>query len=118
MDIATIKKLWKRDRPKIITPLMNDLTLKNNIPGIEVTTMDWEDKISIKDNVSISLEAAQHWSARGIFDKNKALWGTFLITTSVGTICFIGDTGYNSKIFKKIGNKYNVLVSLIPIGFL
>ncbi|HJD60682.1 MAG TPA: MBL fold metallo-hydrolase [Rickettsia endosymbiont of Columbicola hoogstraali] len=29
LDIKTIKDLWLRDKPKIITPLKNDITIKN-----------------------------------------------------------------------------------------
>lgn len=65
---------------------------------------------------NICLEPTQHWSARGIFDKNKALWGTFIIKTKIGDICFIGDSGYNGTLFKEIGKKYNILISLSPIG--
>jgi len=83
MDINTIKKLWIRDRPHVITPLMNDAVLKSSISGIEVTTLDWSEKISITNDVEIALEPAQHWSARGLFDQNRALWGTFLINLNL-----------------------------------
>lgn len=117
MDINTIKKLWIKDRPHVIAPLINDAVLKSSISGIEVTTLDWSEKISIINDVEIALEPAQHWSARGLFDQNKALWGTFLISTPKGTICFIGDTGYSKELFEGIGKKYeNILLSLIPIG--
>lgn len=117
LDVATIKKLWHRDRPHIITPLMNNLVLEANIPGIEVTMLGWGEVTSIDKLIDINLEPAQHWSARGIFDRNKALWGTFIITIpSLGSICFIGDTGYSHEIFNNIGQKYDILVSLIPIG--
>lgn len=117
MDIETLRKLWHRDKPQIITPLENDIILKSNIQGIEVNTLDWHEKITVKNNVDIHLESAQHWSARGLFDQNRALWGTFIIKLNHGSICFIGDSGYNSKIFKNIGEKYNdIFLSLIPIG--
>ena len=117
LDIATVKNLWLRDKPRIITPLMNDKVLQSSIAGIEATTLNWSEKIAITDNIEIALEPAQHWSARGLFDRNKALWGTFLINLSKGAICFIGDTGYSKELFENIGSKYeNIFVSLIPIG--
>ncbi|MDE8611908.1 MBL fold metallo-hydrolase [Rickettsia felis] len=113
LDIRTIKDLWIRDKPKIITPLMNDVIIKKHIPNAEIITLGWGE--SYKEQ-NIYLEPAQHWSARGIFDKNKALWGTFIIKTNIGDICFIGDSGYNDTLFKEIGKKHNILISLIPIG--
>ncbi|MCC8406764.1 MAG: MBL fold metallo-hydrolase [Rickettsia endosymbiont of Sceptobius lativentris] len=113
LDIRTIKDLWIRDKTKIITPLMNDVIIKKHISDAEIITLGWGE--SYKEQ-NIYLEPAQHWSARGIFDKNKALWGTFIIKTKIGDICFIGDSGYNDTLFKEIGKKHNILISLIPIG--
>ncbi|WP_052454727.1 MBL fold metallo-hydrolase [Rickettsia hoogstraalii] len=157
LDIRTIKDLWLRDKPKIITPLTNDVIIKKHIPNAEIITLGWgesykeqeiqlnsesfrqdefkskpEERTEVReqrlgsknslvssflnDAVEFYLEPAQHWSARGIFDKNKALWGTFIIKTKIGDICFIGDSGYNDTLFKEIGKKHNILISLIPIG--
>lgn len=116
MDLATIKTIWQRDKPKIITPLLNDQILKNYIKDIKVTTLDWHENILLPNNIAITLEPAQHWSARGLFDLNKSLWGNFMIKTPAGTICFIGDSGYNQELYNNIGIKYDVFLSLIPIG--
>lgn len=117
LDIRTVKDLWLRDKPKIITPLMNDLIIKKYIKDADIVTLGWGESYKEQETgAEFCLESAQHWSARGIFDKNKALWGTFIIKTNIGDICFIGDSGYNINIFKEIGKKYNILLSLIPIG--
>lgn len=117
MDIKTIRKLWHRDKPKIIVPLKNELTLQKNIPGIQVETLDWHTSCSITNRVSCHLEPCQHWSRRSLFDQNKALWGTFVIQGPTHSICFIGDSGYDPNIFKEIGNKFNnIRLSIIPIG--
>lgn len=117
MDIATLKRLCKRDKPHIITPLMNDVVIKAHIPHANVTTMDWAEKIVLQNQIAVHLEPAQHWSARGLFDQNHALWGTFIVTTAAGSLCFIGDSGYSSELFKKIGHKHDdIILSLIPIG--
>ncbi|ABV75369.1 hypothetical protein A1C_05670 [Rickettsia akari str. Hartford] len=65
---------------------------------------------------NIDLEPAQHWSVRGIFDKNQALCGTFIIKTKIGDIGFIGDSGYIDTLFKEIGKNIIFLISLISIG--
>jgi L-ascorbate metabolism protein UlaG (beta-lactamase superfamily) len=116
MDIDTLCKLWHRDKPRIIVPLKNDTILDAKIPGIKVETLDWHESTTIQHDISVHLEPSQHWSRRGFYDLNKALWGTFIIRTTSGSICFIGDSGYDPTIFKDIGNKFDILVSLIPIG--
>lgn len=117
MDIPTLKKLYLRDKPHFIVPLKNEIILQKKIPGVSVTTLNWQEFLPITEDLSIHLEPAQHWSRRGLFDMNKALWGTFMIKTSKGSICFIGDTGYDPSLFREIGQKYSdIVVSLIPIG--
>lgn len=116
MDIPTIRTIWRRDQPKIITPLANDKILKKYIKNIEVTTLNWHQQTIINQDTTINLEPSQHWSARGLFDLNQALWGNFIITTPAGAICFIGDSGYNEELYKNIGEKYNIFLSMIPIG--
>ena len=116
MDLSTIKILWERDNPKIITPLLNDIVIKDSIKGIEITTLNWEEKTLVANNLAIYLEPSQHWSARGLFDRNKTLWGNFIMETPAGDICFIGDSGYNEELYKNIGSKHNIFLSIIPIG--
>lgn len=118
LDLETISKLWKFYKPIIIAPLKNDTILKKHIPNIEVITLNWEQQIYLNafSHLSITLKLAQHWSARGLFDTNKALWGSFLINTPAGEIFFIGDSGYSQDLYQKIGNQHKIFISLIPIG--
>ena len=118
LDLATVKALWERDQPQIITPLANDIVIANYIkdPRLKVTTLNWHQNIALPQQVTIHLEPAQHWSARSLFDRNRALWGTFIIETKAGKICFIGDSGYNQNLFRQIGANHQILLSLIPIG--
>ena len=63
------------------------------------------------------LEPAQHWSARGLFDRNKSLWGSFIIDINGKQICFVGDSGYDQKMFQATATKFpNIKCSIIPIG--
>lgn len=112
LDLNTIRIIWQRDQPRIITPLINDKIMKD----ILVNTLNWQENIIINSDLAIHLEPSQHWSARGLFDRNQALWGNFIIKTKSADICFIGDSGYNEKLYKDIGLKYNIFLSIIPIG--
>ncbi|HQO39879.1 MAG TPA: MBL fold metallo-hydrolase [Spirochaetota bacterium] len=48
---------------------------------------------------------SQHWSRRGLFDKNRSLWGSFLVDTGKKRIFVCGDTGY-SLLYREISAKY------------
>lgn len=118
MDLHTIQKIWTRDRPEIVAPLGNDTVIHLKKPHIPVHTLDWHQSISFGDDVRIYLEPAQHWSARGWRDRNKALWGAFVIQTSGGNIYFSGDTGYgDGRLFRQVRQKFGEFrLSLLPIG--
>lgn len=114
LDIHTVRRLKKMFNPLFITSLGvgNFLTRK----GISnVTEIDWWESISTH-NLNIMATPANHFSGRGIFDRDTTLWSGFTIDNSQKKVYFTGDSGYSS-IFKEIGQKIkDVDVALIPIG--
>lgn len=66
--------------------------------------------------ITFAFLPAKHWSQRGIFDKNRSLWGSWMISWNGFSIYFGGDTGYSSH-FKAIGQFYPTIdVAIMPIG--
>ncbi|MFL1780975.1 MBL fold metallo-hydrolase [Candidatus Hepatincolaceae symbiont of Richtersius coronifer] len=119
MDIPTLKNLYYRDNPLFITLAGNDYILKKNISkNIQVKGLLWEEYIILPNNIKINAEAAYHWSRRGLYDRNKALWGSFVIQTPKHNIFFAGDTAfYTGEIFKDLKAKYQTFsLALLPIG--
>ncbi len=59
---------------------------------------------------------ARHWSRRGVFDQNAALWGSFVIRANAKTIFWGGDSGYGSH-FAKVKELFGpVDVAIIGVG--
>lgn len=110
MDIPSLVVLEKRFKPEFIVPLGNAKYLKE--AGItNVIELDWWQEYKY-----VRLVPAQHWSARGIYDRNEALWGGFVIKLSGKKVFFAGDTGYGPH-FKMIHEKCGEMdLSLLPIG--
>lgn len=76
----------------------------------------WWDTIQVKNNISCTFLPALHWSQKSFFDRNKSLWGSWLISTPHFKIYFGGDTAW-SEHFEQIGAAYpNIDVALLPIG--
>lgn len=72
-------------------------------------------------SIQITAVPAQHYSGRGLFDRDKSHWAGFVIEVgekqNLRRFYFVGDTGYNNKDFQAIGDRFGYMdLSLIPIG--
>jgi L-ascorbate metabolism protein UlaG (beta-lactamase superfamily) len=62
------------------------------------------------------LTPAQHFSARNPFDRNRALWGGFVLRAGGARIYFAGDTAYGS-FFRDVRLRLGSIdLALLPIG--
>lgn len=114
LDLDTLERLWKRDRPVIVTPLGNAALMARR--GIVAFARDWNETIEVADGVSVAVERVQHWSSRWGADRNRALWGGFTVTTPAGRIYFAGDCGYSAA-FKATGAARGPFrLALLPVG--
>ncbi len=113
LDINTLKKLNQEHSPTFIVGLGVERLLMEN--GIEkIISLDWDQSVTISE-IKYTFIACKHWSARGIFDRNETLWGSFIINGDK-QIYFASDTGYSDH-FKEQFKKYGPMdISLIPIG--
>ena len=118
LDLETIVRLWTRHRPRIIVPLGNDSLIAGRDSSITAEAYDWGAKVQISPAVEIHLEPMHHWSARGLADRNTALWAAFTIVTNGGNIYFVGDTGYgNGDNFREAREKFtDFRLAILPIG--
>lgn len=115
MDLKTLRRLYKRDKPRIFAPLGNShyLAIKG-IPG--AVDMDWWDKNNISPEIKLVSVPAQHFSSRAITDRNKSLWCGYVLETSRGPIYFAGDTAYG-QFKEKIKEKYSkFILGFVPVA--
>ena len=72
--------------------------------------------VTLGREIEITATQAQHFSARTPFDRNRALWGGFMITIDEQQIYFAGDSGYGPH-FLEVGRRFpRIDLALIPIG--
>ena len=99
---------------KILVP-KGDLKLLRNYNLNNGFEFLWWEEI-IFDNTKFIFTPAQHWSARGLRDRNKSLWGSWFIKNEDKNIFHAGDTGYSDD-FIEIRNRLGpVDFAMIPIG--
>lgn len=118
LNLTTLARLVQRHQPRIIVPLGNDGLFAGHDPAITAEAFDWGAKVLLSKDVAVHLEPMHHWSARGIFDHNKALWAAFVITTPGGNIYFVGDSGYGKgDYFRAAKEKFRKFrLAILPIG--
>jgi L-ascorbate metabolism protein UlaG (beta-lactamase superfamily) len=91
---------------KFIVPLAVGARLIDwGVPRDKIVELDWWEEYRLDHNLMVAATPAQHFSGRGITDRNKTLWASWVIQTSFHKLFFSGDSGY-FKGFKQIGKKY------------
>ena len=123
LDQDSIQEIEKRFDPLWFVPLKNGPLLQAvSVPTERIVELDWwESSIvrlgSLEAKAVFTATPAQHWSARGLFDRNEMLWSSWSIQINKSKIFFGGDTGYNQSYFTSIGEKLGPFdLGLIPIG--
>ncbi len=125
LDIENLKKIYQKHRPQVLTSLGVSKFLKQH--GIDNSVdLDWNDTFLAKKGqntegpspeLTITCLPAQHFSGRGLLDRNATLWSSFMVSSPTsGNIYFGGDSGYAS-FFKEIGDNFGTIrLALLPIG--
>ena len=113
-DLQTLRGLARRFDPMVVTPLGNAALVQS--AGIRrVEELDWWQEAK-EPAWPIMLTPAHHFSARGPFDRNRALWGGFSLTVDRTRIYFAGDSAY-SPLFAAVRHRIGPIdLALLPIG--
>ena len=115
MDVATLRKLNQAFQPPIFVPLGNQRVLEAH--GIKnVTELDWWQSTEVTAALKISLTPAEHFSSRSPFDRNEALWGSFVVAFGGHSLYFAGDTAYSPH-FQATRERFGAPdLAFLPIG--
>ena len=113
-DLPTLAALASRFDPVVVTPLGNGSLVRS--AGIRrVEELDWWQQTTVA-GVPITLTPAHHFSARGPFDRNRALWGGFVFRAGDARLYFAGDTAYGTFFTDIRGRLGSPDLALLPIG--
>lgn len=81
-----------------------------------VFSSNWWQTHLVGPQVRCTFLPAYHWSQRGLFDRNKSLWGSWMIQDDQHTIYFGGDTAYANH-FSMIAKAYpSIDIALLPVA--
>lgn len=113
-DLPTLRRLAERFDPLVVTPLGNGRLMRS--AGLrKVEELDWWQSITLPGG-PVTLTPAHHFSARTPFDRNRSLWGGFMMTVGGRRLYFAGDSAY-SPLFRDIRQRLGAPdLALLPIG--
>jgi L-ascorbate metabolism protein UlaG (beta-lactamase superfamily) len=118
LDVATLARLAAAYRPRVVTPLGNDSIMRAHDAALAAEAYDWHDRVVLGAGVAATLMPVRHWSARGLFDRNRALWAGFVIETPAGRILHVADSGYGEgRHFRVARERYGPFrLAVLPVG--
>ncbi|GAA0732515.1 MBL fold metallo-hydrolase [Sphingomonas japonica] len=115
LDLATLKRLWLRDRPTIVTSLGNDSVIGQ--AGVRSRALDWGEALAIRPGIGVAVTRNHHWSSRWFADRNRALWSSFVVTLPGGNLFFAGDTGFGDGRWPRQAREAGpIRFAILPIG--
>jgi L-ascorbate metabolism protein UlaG (beta-lactamase superfamily) len=104
LDHAAIMELTGKTE-LFLTPLgVGDRLIDWGVGAAKVRQLDWWESTMVR-GVKFVATPAQHFSGRGLSDRDKTLWASWVIEHKDLKVFFSGDTGYFDG-FKQIGAKY------------
>lgn len=119
LDLASLSWLAEHHKPMIYTPLGNTRIMKPCTKGCTMMALDWHQRASLGEGLSLTLVPSQHWSRRGLNDINRDLWSGFVLKDEKRgkSIYYCGDSGFDSSLFEGIRQRHSTPdIALLPIG--
>jgi L-ascorbate metabolism protein UlaG (beta-lactamase superfamily) len=98
LDYPTIRELAKRDVP-FVTSLGVGAHLEAwGVRPERIVELDWWESCEVPDTgLSITAAPSQHFSGRGLHDRNATLWSSLVIRSPRHAVFFSGDTGLTTE---------------------
>ena len=104
LDAKAIKDL-SQSVDRFLVPLGVKAHLERwGVDANRINELDWHDSEDYK-NIKFTLTPAQHFSGRGLTNRNSTLWGSWIVSSERIRAYFSGDGGY-SETFKELGERY------------
>ncbi|HBY05614.1 TPA: hypothetical protein DEG75_01560 [Candidatus Dependentiae bacterium] len=121
LDIPSIRLIAKRNPLVQIFAPWGDRALLVRSGFSRVTECMWWDDFSLvhdalKQKLELYFLPAVHWSRRALFDRNRSLWGSWIVRVGEQAVYFAGDTA-SGEHFKAIAHEFpSINTALMPVS--
>ncbi len=115
LDKNSIKYLADKVTHFVVPLGVEQYLLDWKVAPEKVHSLDWWQSVNI-DGLNLTATPAQHFSGRGLFDRDETLWVSYVIESTDSKLFFSGDSGYFEG-FKAIGERFGPFdLTLIETG--
>jgi L-ascorbate metabolism protein UlaG (beta-lactamase superfamily) len=85
-------------------------------PSGYIQEAGWFQEYQIYGNTRIYMMPARSWSGQGLFDRDKTLWGSFIVQTPAHTLYFAGSSGWGGHYAQIARHFPDIDYAFVPIG--
>lgn len=116
LDMPTVRRLHGISDAVFAVPLGVGAHLERwGVEPARIVELDWGERTSI-GALELILTPAQHFSGRGLRNRDTTLWGSWVLSGSQRRIFYSGDSGYFGG-YRDIGSQYGPFdATLMQIG--
>jgi L-ascorbate metabolism protein UlaG (beta-lactamase superfamily) len=98
LDYPTIRELARTSVPFVTTLGVGAHLEAWGVPPERITELDWWDTHRLPGSgLSVTAAPSQHFSGRGLKDRNATLWSSMVVRGDRHSVFFSGDTGLTSE---------------------
>jgi len=98
LDFPTIRELAKSEVPFVTSLGVGAHLQAWGVPPERIAELDWWETYRVPNSgLSVTAAPSQHFSGRGLKDRNATLWSSMVIRSERHTVFFSGDTGLTTE---------------------
>lgn len=104
LDEQSIRQLAEKTDHFVVPLGVAGYLKKWGVQADKISEQDWWQSVQI-GQLNLTATPAQHFSGRGMTDRNQTLWASWVIRTPEYNLFYSGDSGYFDG-FKEIGERF------------
>lgn len=98
LDYSTIRELKRLDVPFVTSLGVGSHLEAWGVPLERINELDWWESYRLSGaDLTVTAAPSQHFSGRGLHDRNVTLWSSMVIRSQMHTVFFSGDTGLTTE---------------------